>query len=49
MNKVAVFIASGSGMGAAAAKTLASNNFKVAIMSSSGKGEKLTNNRNKII
>ena len=48
MNKVAVFIASGSGMGAAAAKTLASNNFKVAIMSSSGKGEKLANKLNGI-
>ncbi len=41
MKKVAVLIASGSGMGADAAKTLAKDGFKIAIMSSSGKGEKL--------
>ena len=41
MKKVAVLIASGSGMGADAAKTLTKSGFKVAIMSSSGKGEKL--------
>ena len=41
MNKVAVLIAAGSGMGADAAKALAKDGFKIAIMSSSGKGEKL--------
>ncbi len=41
MKRVAVLIAAGSGMGADAAKTLNKNNFNVAIMSSSGKGEKL--------
>ncbi len=41
MKKIAVFIAAGSGMGADGAKTLAKNGYKVAIMSSSGKGEKL--------
>ncbi len=41
MNKVAVFIASGSGMGADAAKHLHSKGYEVAIMSSSGKGENL--------
>ena len=41
MKKVAAFIASGSGMGADAAKYLSSKGFNVAIMSSSGKGEKL--------
>ena len=41
MNKVAVLIAAGSGMGADAAKVLARDGFKIAIMSSSGKGEKL--------
>ncbi len=41
MKKIAVLIAAGSGMGADAAKTLAKNGFKIAIMSSSGKGEKL--------
>ena len=39
--KVAVLIAAGSGMGADAAKNLASKGFKIAIISSSGKGEKL--------
>ncbi len=41
MKKVAAFIASGSGMGADAAKHLHSKGYEVAIMSSSGKGEKL--------
>jgi NAD(P)-dependent dehydrogenase (short-subunit alcohol dehydrogenase family) len=40
-NKVAVVTAGGSGMGAAAARKLASDGFKVAILSSSGKGEAL--------
>lgn len=39
--KVAVVTAGGSGMGAAAAKRLAADGFKVAILSSSGKGEAL--------
>jgi NAD(P)-dependent dehydrogenase (short-subunit alcohol dehydrogenase family) len=41
MKKIAAFIASGSGMGADAAKHLHSKGYEVAIMSSSGKGEKL--------
>tara|TARA_B100000579_G_scaffold254336_2_gene209280 strand:+ start:2454 stop:3152 length:699 start_codon:yes stop_codon:yes gene_type:complete len=41
MSKVALFIASGTGMGADAAKHLHSKGYKVAIMSSSGKGERL--------
>ena len=41
MKKTAVFIAAGSGMGADAAKHLSSKGFDIAIMSSSGKGEKL--------
>lgn len=39
--KVAIITAGGSGMGAAAAKRLAADGFKVAILSSSGKGEVL--------
>src|SRR3569623_819710 len=39
--KVAVVSAGGSGMGAAAAKKLAADGFKIAILSSSGKGEAL--------
>ncbi len=39
--KVAVIIAGGSGMGAAAARRLAQDGFKIAILSSSGKGEAL--------
>jgi NAD(P)-dependent dehydrogenase (short-subunit alcohol dehydrogenase family) len=39
--KVAVITAGGSGMGAAAARRLASDGFKVAVLSSSGKGEAL--------
>lgn len=41
MKKVAVLVAAGTGMGADSAKILAKNNFKIAIMSSSGRGEKL--------
>lgn len=40
-NKVAIITAGGSGMGAAAAKQLAADGYKVAILSSSGKGEAL--------
>lgn len=39
--KVAIITAGGSGMGAAAARKLAENGFRVAILSSSGKGEVL--------
>ena len=46
MEKIAAFIASGSGMGADAALHLSSKGFKIAIMSSSGKGEKLANTLN---
>ena len=41
--KVAVITAGGSGMGAGAARALAADGFKVAILSSSGKGEALAN------
>ena len=41
MKKVALFIAAGSGMGADAAKNLASKNYNIGILSSSGKGENL--------
>ncbi|MCJ7997413.1 SDR family oxidoreductase [Rhizobium cremeum] len=40
-DKVAIITAGGSGMGAAAARRLAADGFKVAILSSSGKGEAL--------
>ncbi len=40
-NKVAIITAGGSGMGAGAARKLAAEGFKVAILSSSGKGEAL--------
>jgi NAD(P)-dependent dehydrogenase (short-subunit alcohol dehydrogenase family) len=40
-NKVAIVTAGGSGMGAAAARKLADDGFRVAILSSSGKGEAL--------
>src|SRR6478672_11605697 len=40
-DKVAVITAGGSGMGAAAARRLAKDGFKVAVLSSSGKGEAL--------
>jgi NAD(P)-dependent dehydrogenase (short-subunit alcohol dehydrogenase family) len=39
--RVAIITAGGSGMGAAAARRLATDGFKVAILSSSGKGEAL--------
>ncbi|WP_349974347.1 SDR family oxidoreductase [Pseudomonas sp. WHRI 8519] len=39
--KVAIVIAGGSGMGAAAARRLAADGFKVGILSSSGKGQAL--------
>ncbi len=48
MKKVAVLIAAGSGMGADAAKRLAKDGFKIAIMSSSGNGESLANKLNGI-
>lgn len=41
VEKVAIVTAGGSGMGAAAARRLAQDGFKVAILSSSGKGEAL--------
>ena len=44
MKKIAAFIASGTGMGADAAKHLSSKGYDVAIMSSSGKGEELAKN-----
>jgi len=40
-SKVAIVVGGGSGMGAAAAKRLAQDGFRVAILSSSGKGEAL--------
>jgi NAD(P)-dependent dehydrogenase (short-subunit alcohol dehydrogenase family) len=40
-DKVAVLTAAGSGMGAAAARRLAADGYRVAILSSSGKGEAL--------
>ena len=46
MNKVAILIAAGTGMGANAAKYLAKDGYKIAIMSSSGKGEKLAKKLN---
>lgn len=39
--KVAIVTAGGSGMGAGAARKLAEDGFKVAVLSSSGKGEAL--------
>lgn len=41
MDKVALVTASGSGMGAAAARRLAADGFRVALLSSSGKAEAL--------
>ncbi|WP_372436633.1 SDR family NAD(P)-dependent oxidoreductase, partial [Pandoraea sputorum] len=41
VEKVALITAGGSGMGAAAARRLAADGFKVGILSSSGKGEAL--------
>tara|TARA_B100000686_G_scaffold135991_1_gene143215 strand:- start:164 stop:862 length:699 start_codon:yes stop_codon:yes gene_type:complete len=48
MEKVALFIASGTGMGADAARHLSSKGFKVGIMSSSGKAESLAKELNGI-
>ncbi len=42
-DKVAIVTAGGSGMGAAAARRLAAEGYRVAILSSSGKGEALAN------
>jgi NAD(P)-dependent dehydrogenase (short-subunit alcohol dehydrogenase family) len=42
-DKVAIITAGGSGMGAAAARRLASDGYNVAVLSSSGKGEALAN------
>ncbi len=42
-DKVAIITAGGSGMGAAAARRLAADGFRIAILSSSGKGEALAN------
>ena len=41
MDKVAIVTAAGSGMGAATAKRFAADGYKVAVLSSSGKGEAL--------
>lgn len=41
VEKVAIITAGGSGMGAAAARRLAADGYKVGILSSSGKGEAL--------
>jgi NAD(P)-dependent dehydrogenase (short-subunit alcohol dehydrogenase family) len=41
IERVAMIIAGGSGMGAATARRLAADGFKVAVLSSSGKGEAL--------
>ncbi|MDI1267410.1 MAG: SDR family oxidoreductase [bacterium] len=43
MMKVAIVTAGGSGMGAASARRLAQDGYKVAILSSSGKGEAIAN------
>ena len=40
-DKVAIITAGGSGMGAAAARRLSDDGYRVAILSSSGKGEAL--------
>jgi NAD(P)-dependent dehydrogenase (short-subunit alcohol dehydrogenase family) len=40
-DKVAMIVGGGSGMGAAAARTLAADGYSVAVLSSSGKGEAL--------
>lgn len=41
VEKVALITAGGSGMGAAAARKLAQDGYRVAVLSSSGKGEAL--------
>lgn len=46
VDKVAVITAAGSGMGAAVARKLANEGYKVAILSSSGKGEALAQELN---
>ena len=46
MKKIAAFIASGTGMGADAAKHLSKKGYEIAIMSSSGKGENLAKSLN---
>ena len=48
IKKVAVLTAAGTGMGADAAKNLASKGFNISILSSSGKGEKLAKELNGI-
>jgi len=48
MEKVALFIASGTGMGADAARHLSSKGYKVGIMSSSGKAKSLAEELNGI-
>ncbi len=48
MKKIAIFIAAGSGMGADAARVLFNEGFKVAIMSSSDKANKLAKKLNGI-
>jgi NAD(P)-dependent dehydrogenase (short-subunit alcohol dehydrogenase family) len=48
MDKVAIVTAGGSGMGAAAARKLAQEGFRIAILSSSGKGEALAKELNGI-
>jgi len=45
-NQIALIIGGGSGIGADAAKNLAAKGFKVSILSSSGKGEKLAKELN---
>jgi len=40
-DKVAIIVGGGSGMGAASARRLAADGFKIAVLSSSGKGEAL--------
>lgn len=42
-DRIAIVAGGGSGMGAAAAKRLAADGYKIAILSSSGKGEALAN------
>jgi len=41
MEKVAIIVAAGSGMGAASARRLAADGYKIGVLSSSGKGEAL--------
>ena len=43
VEKIAVVVGGGSGMGAATARRLAADGYRIAIMSSSGKGEALAN------